>query len=140
MLVDDTATEGHMATVTAGRPATDIERIRLTLQARYDELTAEYDSALAESQVLRLVEITDAAGDDQADSGSKAAERETMQTVLRSILERRAQFEHALARLAAGAYGNCESCGDPIPVERLEIFPSATSCVACKQSRERRAA
>jgi DnaK suppressor protein len=127
-------------TVTAGRSATDIERIRLTLQARYDELTAEYQAALAESQVLRLVEVTDAAGDDQADSGSKAAERETMQTVLRSILDRRTQFEHALARLAAGAYGNCETCGDPIPVERLEIFPSATSCVACKQSRERRAA
>jgi DnaK suppressor protein len=127
-------------TVTAGRSATDFERIRLTLQARYDELTAEYQAALAESQVLRLVEVTDAAGDDQADSGTKAAERETTQTVLRSIFDRRTQFEHALARLAAGAYGNCETCGDPIPVERLEIFPSATSCVACKRSRERRAA
>jgi RNA polymerase-binding transcription factor len=140
MLVDDTKNPGRGAAATAGRTATDTERIRLTLQARYDELTEEYEQTLAESQVLRLVEIDDAAGDDQADSGSKAAERETMQTVLRSILDRRLQFEFALSRLADGGYGNCETCGKPIPVERLEIFPAATACVACKQTRERRAA
>jgi DnaK suppressor protein len=27
-----------------------------------------------------------------------------------------------------------------IPVERLAVFPSATSCVTCKQTNERRAA
>jgi DnaK suppressor protein len=130
MLVEDTT----------GRSAADIERIRVTLQARYDELTEEYEAALTESQVLRLVEVGDAAGDDQADSGSKVAERVTAQTVLQTILDRRSQYEHALSRLAAGSYGNCETCLQPIPVERLEIFPSATTCVKCKQNRERRAA
>jgi DnaK suppressor protein len=131
MLVDDSTT---------GRSPADTERIRVTLQERYDELTAEYAAAVAESQVLRIVEVGDAAGDDQADSGSKVAERVTAQTLLRTILDRRTQYEHALARLAAGAYGDCETCHQPIPVERLEIFPSATSCVRCKQTRERRAA
>ena len=90
--------------------------------------------------MLRLVEVGDTAGDDQADSGTKTAERDTAQSLLRTILDRRAQFEHALARLEEGTYGHCEGCSDPIPVERLEIFPSATTCVSCKQSRERRAA
>jgi DnaK suppressor protein len=126
--------------VDRGRSQADIDQIRLALQARHDELTSEYDEAVTQSQVLRLVEVGDTAGDDQADSGTKTAERDTAQSLLRTILDRRAQFEHALSRLAEGSYGWCEGCGAAIPVERLEIFPSATSCVECKQTRERRAA
>ncbi|HEX6968110.1 MAG TPA: TraR/DksA C4-type zinc finger protein [Micromonosporaceae bacterium] len=117
----------------------DTEQIRRSLQARYDELTVEYDKALLESQEVRMVEIGDTAGDDQADNGTKTAERDTAQSLLRTILDRRAQFERALARLDEGEYGICEGCGTQIPMERLEIFPSATSCVRCQESRERRA-
>ncbi|KKK05873.1 TraR/DksA C4-type zinc finger protein [Micromonospora sp. HK10] len=127
-------------TVTTGRSQAEVDRIRQSLQSRYDELTAEYEQAVQQSQVLRLVEIGDTAGDDQADSGTKTAERDTAQSLLRTILDRRAQFEHALSRLEEGTYGFCEGCSAPIPVERLEIFPAATACVSCKQTRERRAA
>jgi DnaK suppressor protein len=126
--------------VGTARSQADIDLIRLALEARFNELTGEYDEALLQSQVLRLVEVGDTAGDDQADSGTKTAERDTAQSLLRTILDRRAQFEHALSRLADGTYGWCEGCSASIPVERLEIFPSATTCVSCKQSRERRAA
>ncbi|MGC4891030.1 MULTISPECIES: TraR/DksA family transcriptional regulator [unclassified Micromonospora] len=127
-------------TTATGRSQAEADQIRQSLRSRYDELTAEYDQAVMQSQVLRLVEVGDTAGDDQADSGTKTAERDTAQSLLRTILDRRAQFERALARLDEGTYGFCEGCAAPIPVERLEIFPSATSCVACKQTRERRAA
>ncbi|MFX0592677.1 TraR/DksA family transcriptional regulator [Melissospora conviva] len=125
--------------VTTVRSQVEIDRIRVSLQTRYDELTTEYDRALTQSQVLRVVEIGDTAGDDQADSGTKTAERDTAQSLLRTILERRAQFERALSRLEEGTYGWCEGCAAGIPVERLEIFPAATTCVSCKQTRERRA-
>jgi DnaK suppressor protein len=124
--------------VTTTRSAADVDQIRQALRNRCNELTVEYDQAVVQNQVLRLVEVDDTAGDDQADSGTKTAERDTAQSVLRAILDRRVQFEHALARLDEGGYGLCETCGGPIPVERLEIFPSATACVSCKQSRERR--
>ncbi|MFF3852514.1 TraR/DksA family transcriptional regulator [Micromonospora sp. NPDC002575] len=127
-------------TVATGRSQADTDQIRASLRARYDELSAEYEQAVLQSQVLRLVEVGDTAGDDQADSGTKTAERDTAQSLLRTILDRRAQFERALSRLDEGTYGFCEGCSAPIPVERLEIFPSATACVTCKQSRERRAA
>jgi DnaK suppressor protein len=48
------------------------------------------------------------------------------------------QTEHALARIEAGTYGVCESCGKPIGKARLQAFPRATLCVACKQRQERR--
>lgn len=127
-------------TVTTGRSEADVDQIRRALRARYDELSAEYEQAVLQSQVLRLVEVGDTAGDDQADSGTKTAERDTAQSLLRTILDRRAQYEHALTRLDEGTYGWCEGCSAPIPVERLEIFPSATACVSCKQTRERRMA
>ena len=123
----------------AGRSSTDVDQIRQSLQSRYDELSAEYDEAVTQNHMLRMVEIGDAAGDDQADSGTKTAERDAALSLIRTILERRTQFEHALQRLNEGTYGWCEGCGAAIPVERLTIFPSATSCVACKQNRERRA-
>lgn len=132
MLVDET--------VSTGRSAVEVDQIRRALRARYDELSAEYEQAVLQSQVLRLVEVGDTAGDDQADSGTKTAERDTAQSLLRTILDRRSQYEHALGRLDEGTYGWCEGCATAIPVERLEIFPAATACVACKQTRERRAA
>ncbi|MGW4460613.1 TraR/DksA family transcriptional regulator [Micromonospora sp. NBC_01796] len=138
MLVNDAVVVNDA--VGTARSQADTDLIRLALEARFDELTGEYDDAVLQSQVLRLVEVGDTAGDDQADSGTKTAERDTAQSLLRTILDRRAQFEHALARLEEGTYGWCEGCSAAIPVERLEIFPSATTCVSCKQSRERRAA
>jgi DnaK suppressor protein len=42
------------------------------------------------------------------------------------------EIERALAKLAEGSYGRCDSCGDEIAPERLEALPAATLCVACK--------
>jgi len=140
MLVHDVATDVRVDPPSVPDGAgIEGERIRAALTARYEELTAEYDRAVTQSQVLRLLEGSDTAGDDPADSGTKTAERDAAQSLIRTIGERRSQFEHALRRLAEGGYGRCESCAEPIPVERLEIYPSATTCVTCKQSRERRA-
>ena len=52
--------------------------------------------------------------------------------------ETRAQIETldlALARVAAGTYGRCESCGEPIAPERLAARPAATTCIRCASRR-----
>jgi RNA polymerase-binding transcription factor DksA len=43
------------------------------------------------------------------------------------------EIDAALARLEAGTYGQCVSCGTGIPVERLEFRPFAAACVTCQQ-------
>ena len=45
--------------------------------------------------------------------------------------QRLREVEHALARVDAGTYGYCTTCGRGIPLERLRAVPAATSCVAC---------
>ena len=139
MLVNGAIVAGKGAGTVKGRSSDEVEQIRTILSSRFEELNAEYEDAVTQNQRLRLVEIGDAAGDDQADSGSKTAERDAALSLLRTLLDRRTQAEHAMQRLDEGTYGNCEGCAKPIPMERLAVFPSATSCVACKSNRERRA-
>ncbi|QMU96881.1 TraR/DksA family transcriptional regulator [Microbacterium esteraromaticum] len=43
------------------------------------------------------------------------------------------QYDEALERWDAGAYGVCASCGRPIPEARLEVRPFARLCVPCAE-------
>jgi DnaK suppressor protein len=120
------------------RSAAETEKIRTALAERRNELRVEYDQMLSEIAELQRDRLTDSAGDDQADTGTKTFEREQEISLANSILERITQVERALERLDDGSYGWCERCGTAIPVERLAAFPSATLCVTCKQLEERR--
>jgi DnaK suppressor protein len=86
----------------------------------------------------RLTDAVSDAGDDPADVGAKAFEREqeiALSENARGLLD---QTERALDRIDAGTYGVCESCGQAIGKARLLAFPRATLCVPCKQREERR--
>ena len=120
------------------RSAADTEEIRSALRERHSELRTEYDQTVADIAELQRDRLTDSAGDDQADTGTKTFEREQEISLANNILERINQVERALERLDEGSYGWCERCGNAIPVERLAEFPSATLCVSCKQLEERR--
>jgi RNA polymerase-binding protein DksA len=49
------------------------------------------------------------------------------------------EIDAAQARLAAGTFGACEACGEPIPLARLRALPTARRCVACERAAERAA-
>lgn len=92
----------------------------------------------AQSGLTGLVEATqDIAGDDQADVGSKAIEREHEVAMAHNTKEMLAATEHALERAEQGLQGTCESCGGVIPKLRVQAFPRATLCVACKSAQSR---
>ena len=42
-----------------------------------------------------------------------------------------ALLQAALARIDAGTYGRCLTCGGAISLQRLEALPSATTCLKC---------
>ena len=62
-------------------------------------------------------------------------ERELVGLHAARALETVEEIEQALTRLAGGDYGMCESCGRPVPFERLEVVPRARFCVACPPRR-----
>jgi len=48
-------------------------------------------------------------------------------------------IDDALERIQEGTFGECEDCGEKIPVGRLEVMPFATTCRDCQTLRERHA-
>ena len=90
--------------------------------------------AVLQGDYSGMVEASrDTNADDEHDpeGATIAFERSQLDTLVRQASRRLAEIEAALARLGTGAYGLCEGCGRPIPVERLEVRPDARRCVAC---------
>ena len=117
--------------------AEELDEVTETLTAEVTGLRAEI--AQAEAGIAdRLRDSIGDAGDDQADLGAKTFEREHELAHTHNARALLLQNEQALARIAEGTYGTCESCGEPIGKARLQAFPRATLCVTCKQREERR--
>lgn len=49
----------------------------------------------------------------------------TLEKQLKEILE-------AMERIETGTYGKCENCNADIPLERLQAYPSAKTCINCQ--------
>jgi RNA polymerase-binding protein DksA len=70
-----------------------------------------------------------------ADSGQVTAERGEADAVVGQLTETLTEIDDALAKLDAGTYGACESCGQPISPARLEAKPAARLCITCASQR-----
>ena len=75
---------------------------------------------------------------DPADVGSTNFERDQEMSLVQNARDMLEQAQSALHRFETGRYGVCESCGQPIGKDRLQVFPRATMCLPCKQREERR--
>ena len=117
--------------------AAELERVRAELQAEAEGLRADIAKVVSDLAAGRDGAVRDA-GDDEADAGTKAFERDHELALTQNARDLLEQGERALGRIDAGTYGVCESCGQPIGKARLLAFPRATLCVACKQRQERR--
>lgn len=108
-------------------------QLEAEIASQREEL-AQNESELTE----RLTDPVEGAGDDTADTGAKAFQREHDLALAYNTRDLLAQSEKAIERMDAGTYGVCESCGQAIGKARLQAFPRATLCVTCKQREERR--
>jgi DnaK suppressor protein len=68
-----------------------------------------------------------------ADTGSVTLDREVDYSLEENSAHVLREIEAALARIEAGTFGTCDSCGKPIAEERLEAMPYATKCIDCKR-------
>jgi DnaK suppressor protein len=120
-------------------PWTDAELKQVRAELESESVGLSADIAKADSDIAeRLTDSVRDAGDDPADAGSKAFERDLELALTQNARQLLEQGERALARIDAGTYGVCESCGRAIGKARLLAFPRATLCVECKQREERR--
>ena len=73
---------------------------------------------------------------DEADPGF--VEQESALALAGALEHKLASIDHALRLAQNGAYGTCESCGEPIDPARLEAVPETNLCLKCKVAEERR--
>ncbi len=113
--------------------------LRARLEAEHERLETEVETIRREGYET----LSEASGennyrDHMADQGSATFARELDMTLDDNVREAFAAVTTALLRMDSGAYGTCESCGQPISSERLEAIPTATLCITCKSAEESR--
>jgi RNA polymerase-binding transcription factor len=103
-----------------------------------NELRAELDRQLG--KLLKSIVVTEAALEpvqlDQTAVG-RLSRMDSLQNqgLTRNLAQREqvklAQIQQALERLEKGTFGECTSCGEAVPFERLYVFPEAPTCAGC---------
>ena len=126
--------------VRSGEDAWTLTEMREIAEALLAEKIAfEAELVEADADLTDLLRNSgDGSGDDQADYGSSALEREQELTLVNNTRDLLEQNRQALARIAAGTFGTCENCGEAVGKARQQAFPRASLCVSCKQKEERR--
>lgn len=99
----------------------DVSRVRASLEAEQTDLSR---------QIEELDPTNGSTVDDNfADSGQVAAEQGENLTLAANLRDQLVEVEAAIARLDAGTYGTCETCGNPIARPRLEAMPASRFCI-----------
>lgn len=113
--------------------ATTLKKFQEQLEAERQRLT---DLIAEQQQELEEARMTESSADrdpdpSNAESASMKFEYAKELSLERNSIDLLHKVEHALRRVEQGLYGVCESCGQDIPVARLEVLPYATKCVSC---------
>jgi DnaK suppressor protein len=117
--------------------ADELDEVRATLEEDIVRFSEQIEISTAELVGL-LRDGNEGAGRDPADVGSANFERDAEMSLANNAREMLDQSKLALRHIELGTYGACDNCGKPIGKGRLQAFPRATLCVACKQREERR--
>ncbi len=115
------------------RTAADrLQADRVRTVARLAGLRADYAEVVAASR--------DTNADDEHDPEGHTIAFERSQTgaLVRQAVAHLDEVDAALARVAAGRYGTCETCAQPVAPQRLEARPTARTCLACASGPRRR--
>ena len=75
---------------------------------------------------------------DEGDMAAGAQAKEQSMWLANDQKVRLKQIDQVLARIEVGKYGICDSCGKPIPAERMEANPLATMCISCQSKSEKK--
>jgi DnaK suppressor protein len=113
--------------------AGDLDTVREQLELRRRELEQRIGK-LAERPELGSAQ---GFGKRIGDGTVEAVRRLTDIGVGNSLEATLARTERAIAKLADGSYGTCDSCGGAIVPGRLEAMPDSVLCLDCAAARRR---
>jgi DnaK suppressor protein len=102
------------------------------LEQRLRQARQQRASLVAAIDQMRTARSLTSADDEHDPEGSTVSLDQARDSALLVRTEQTlAELVAARERLAAGRYGRCERCEEPIPDGRLRARPEARLCVAC---------
>lgn len=117
--------------------AITMENLRERLQEERQRLLEEIDAlGYLHADGLSTTTEYEHYGNHMADIGTETYEHEKDLALEMNLRRQLQATEDALHRMDQGTYGVCSNCGEPIPMERLEVLPQATLCIRCKRQQE----
>lgn len=102
------------------------------LEGQLEELAGSLSSLKKKEGGVQWTEIG-SKDDENAAEVTTYQDKLSLETNLRNSLD---DVNEALEKIDAGTYGVCSSCGDEIKMKRLEIVPSATLCIECRNKKQ----
>jgi len=111
----------------------ELKRFKEMLLERRAVLTQNKESLGEQSVVFSTDDLPDEVdlASSETDQAINLKLRDRERFLLRKI-------DKALQKIENGEYGECESCGDPIGLKRLEARPVTDLCIRCKEEQEAR--
>jgi DnaK suppressor protein len=100
-----------------------------------NKLLSLREDLLHKVQTKRVIDTSADVGD-EADVASQSIEKELIFELSDNERQMLDQTEAALRKLTNGTYGLCESCRQPIGLERIRALPFARYCIDCQSKTE----
>lgn len=105
---------------------TELKRFRLRLERERANTVTLLDTL--QEQLIEDDELDETLAD-QSDAATRLTDQEETSAARAQLSQTLDQIDQALARIADGTYGVSTVSGKPIPLERLEALPYATTLV-----------
>lgn len=118
-------------------PLTDqqVTTLQVLIQAERAKQVAQVEAARVTFDELVAAADLEPPDDEHDPDGTTAYERAQVSS-LRSVSEQQiARLDDTDRRLRLGTYGNCDSCGESIPFDRLVAVLGTDRCVRCAAGR-----
>jgi DnaK suppressor protein len=113
----------------------DLPYFERRLHERMDELRREVEAANARKIDESFTRIAGEVPDAVNSSVANVALATANAGIRRDTAELR-ELDEALGRIAAGSYGICLRCGQPVELARLDAYPSASRHAQCQEAHE----
>ncbi len=96
--------------------------IELSAIAKRDDTTGNWQAVPASQTAPEA---------DENDMASRAEDFEERSAIVDTLGKRLRDTQDAMKRIEDNKFGKCETCGDAIEEERLDVNPSARKCMIC---------
>jgi len=98
------------------------------LESRKEQINKNIHSVHNELEQLSSLELNDE-GDHASVNNNSMIESAIVSQQAQELKE----IDVTLGKIAAGNYGICEMCEDPIGFQRLKVKPQAIYCIDCRE-------